>query len=82
MTTVATIKEIIKDYKDDDVIAIKYFELHEAEEIYQPEAGDSIIADNWSHIAQQWEKDGEVDQVTSDAFREAIAFCVPYKDER
>ena len=77
---ISELRRIIADYKDDEHIAIKFFEKHEAEERYAPE--DDEVDVNWEYIVQSFERDGELDNVASNCFDEAIDFCLLSWKER
>jgi hypothetical protein len=77
---ISQLRRIIADYKDDEHIAIKFYEKYEAEERYAPE--DDEVDVNWEYIVQAFERDEELDDVASNCFDEAISFCLLSKRER
>lgn len=79
---IGELREMIKDCKDSDHIAIKFFTLNDAEQMYAPPLDDSIVEDNWEYIVKTWQEDEALTDIASHAFEEAILHNLPDKDER
>ena len=69
---IGRLKEIIKDYKDDEHIAIIFFEKDEAEIRYDLEVGDSSIDENWVHIVESFESDKRLESLADTVFDDAV----------